>query len=80
MLNGVIDSRAIRKEKVVSRSQSLGSTTSRISAAEAEVTRMCEEMAQHEVHYADYIASQYSFYANHYATQIAQQIQVSLSN
>ena len=80
MLNGVIDSRVIRREKLVATSQSLGISTHRTIAAESEVARLREEITRREAHYAEYIAQQQSFYVNHYATQITQQLQVNVND
>ena len=61
-------------------SQSSGTSTHRTTAAEAEVARLCEEMARSETHYVEYIAQRHYFYMNHYTTQIAQQLQVSVND
>ena len=79
MFTGVINSREVRREKAASGSQSSGAASCRTSAPDAEVARLREEVANHDVYYANYIALQQSYYANHYATHITQQIQVSFS-
>ena len=75
MFTGVIDSREVRREKAASGSQSSGAASCRTSAPDAEVARLREEVANCDTYYANYIASQQSYYAIH----ITQQIQVSFS-
>ena len=72
MLHGVLDSRAVRREKTSS-SQSSVSTGRHSSATDAEVARLRQELTQRDAYYADYIASQQNFYAQHYANYMAQQ-------
>ena len=72
MLHGVLDSRAVRREKTSS-SQSSVSTGRQSSAADAEVARLRQELTQRDAYYAEYIASQQNFYAQHYANYMAQQ-------
>jgi hypothetical protein len=81
MLNGVIDSREVRRVKAAGLSQSSGATNHHRSRQGAvEDARMQEVIAQCDAYYQNWFASQQERMSNHYTNILQYQMQVSLSD
>jgi hypothetical protein len=73
MLNGLIDSREVRRQKGASSSQDMGGA---ISRQDAQIARLREEVAQRDAYYAEYVVAQQA----RYTTILAEKLQVSMNN
>jgi hypothetical protein len=81
MLNGVIDSREVRRTKAVDPSQSSVAATRHISRQGViEDARLQEVIAQRDAYYQTRLTSQQERVSNHYTSVLQQQMQVSLSD
>ena len=80
-VNGLIDSRELRRAKAVGSSRSSGAA-SRQSLWQGTIddARLQEVIAQCDAYYQNWFASQQERMSNHYANILQQQMQVSLSD
>ena len=75
MLNGMIDSNEVRRAKAAEPSQSSGAATRHGSRQDATSdARLQEEIAQRDVYYQSWMASQQAAMSNHYANILQQQM------
>jgi hypothetical protein len=71
MFNGVIDSREVRMTRGASSSEN----TCRTSRQDAKLARLRQKVAQRDVYYADYIATQQTQFTN----LLIEKLQVSMN-
>jgi hypothetical protein len=75
MLNGVIDSREVRRMKAVGQSRSSGAASRQRSRQGAiEDARLQEVIAQHDAYYQNWFVLQYEQMSHHYANILQQQM------
>jgi TorA maturation chaperone TorD len=81
MLNGVIDSREVRRVKAAGLSWSSGAASHhRSRQGTVEDTRLQDVISQRDAYYQNCFTSQQEKMSNHYANVLQQQMQVSLSD
>jgi hypothetical protein len=81
ILNGLIDSREVRRAKAAGSSQSSRAASWQNSRQGAvEDARLQEAIAQHDTYYQKWFTSQQEQMSQHYANIVQQQMQVSLSD
>jgi hypothetical protein len=81
ILNGVIDSREVRRVKTVGSLWSSGAPSRQRSRQGAvEDARLQEVIAQHDAYYQNWSASQQEQMSQHYTNDVQQRKQVSLSD
>jgi hypothetical protein len=81
MLNGFIDSRVVRRAKAVGSSWRSGAANRQSSSqGTIEDARLQEAIAQRDGYYQNWFASQQQQMSQHFANDVQQQMQVSLSD
>jgi septum formation topological specificity factor MinE len=81
MLNGLIDSREVRREKAAGSSRSSGAASQQSSwQGTVNNTRLQEVIAQRDAYYQKWFASHQEQMSQHYANVVQQYMQVSLSD